>query len=321
MLTRRQMLARTLQGSSLFALGAVVPEFLLNTARATEPGRENVLVVLELTGGNDGLNTVIPYADDLYHRARPTLRLTRDQVVRVNDQLGLHPALRPIARMLEQGQLAIVQGVGYPNPDRSHFESMDVWHSADPNRRVGTGWLGRALPLLPDRSGGVPGVYLGRDRLPLALGGGEGNGVTLNDRQPFRLELGSDAARRQARRRLLDDQARAGLPAGEGLVRQVRDLARDLGVAVPEDATDNEDLLQFVRRRQVQTYTTMDRLREVLEGPQGPNPPPGQPAPPVAVDDPRFGPARFGTLNDKLNLVARLVQRGVGTRVFYLNLD
>src|SRR5262245_21989631 len=115
MFTRRQFLARMLQTSSLLALGPVVPQFLANTARAAETGRDTVLVVIELTGGNDGLNTVIPYADDLYHKARPTLRFTKEQVVRVDDHIGLHPALGGLGQLHQRSQLAIVQGVGYPN--------------------------------------------------------------------------------------------------------------------------------------------------------------------------------------------------------------
>src|SRR6516162_4973116 len=134
MLTRRQFLTRTLQGSSLVALSAVVPQFVARTARAAAPGKDNVLVVVEMTGGNDGLNTVIPYADDLYHAARPTLRLTKEQVVRVDDHIGLNPGMRSLEKLLSDGHLAIVQGVGYPNPDRSHFESMDIWQTADPAR-------------------------------------------------------------------------------------------------------------------------------------------------------------------------------------------
>src|SRR5436853_7614669 len=127
MLTRREMLLRTLKGSSLLAVGSVVPQFLVNTARAAEAGKDNVLVVVELTGGNDGINTVIPYADDLYHKVRPTLRQTRETVIRLDDHVGLHPALAALRPMWDAGQLAVVQGVGYPNPDRSHFEAMDIW--------------------------------------------------------------------------------------------------------------------------------------------------------------------------------------------------
>src|SRR6202051_4183884 len=156
MLSRRQLLTRTLQGSSLLALGSVVPQFVANTALAAQPGKDNILVLLHLNGGNDGLNTVIPYADDLYHKARTTLRKTKDQVLKINDHIGLNPSMRSFAQLLQQGQLAIVQGVGYPNSDRSHFESMDIWQSADPKRKTNSGWVGRAAATLQDTRRNVP---------------------------------------------------------------------------------------------------------------------------------------------------------------------
>src|SRR3954447_17251851 len=109
MFTRRQLLARTLKASSLVALGGVVPQFVARTAHAAAPGKDTVLVVVELTGGNDGLNTVAPYADDLYHQARPTLRQTKDAVIRLDDHVGLNPALQGLKPLWEQGHLAVVQ--------------------------------------------------------------------------------------------------------------------------------------------------------------------------------------------------------------------
>ncbi len=94
MFTRRQFLTDTLRASSLVALGSVVPQFVARTAAAAAPGKDNILVVLEMSGGNDGINTVIPYADDIYHKARPTLRQTKDTVIRLDDHVGLHPGLR-----------------------------------------------------------------------------------------------------------------------------------------------------------------------------------------------------------------------------------
>src|SRR4051812_47748913 len=118
MLTRRQLLTNTLKTSSLVSLGSVVPGFVARTARAAAPGKESILVVVEMTGGNDGLDTVIPYADDLYHKARPTLRQQKEQVVRLDDHVGLHSGMQALRPLWEAGQLAVVQGVGYPNPDR-----------------------------------------------------------------------------------------------------------------------------------------------------------------------------------------------------------
>src|SRR5438477_156150 len=202
MFTRRQFLTRTLQGSSLVALGAVVPQFVARTAHAAPAGKDNILVVLEMTGGNDGLNTVIPYADDLYHKARPTLRQTKDVVLRLDDHVGLHSGMQGLRPLWEKGQLAVVQGVGYPNPERSHFEAMDIWQSADPRRAVRTGWLGRTAVEFRNDAGGIPILHIGPSRLPLALTGAPGGGaVSVNDQNSFRLELG-EGGRQKARRRL-----------------------------------------------------------------------------------------------------------------------
>ncbi len=280
MLQRRDFLSAAFRSSTLLALGPVVPQFLADTARAAEPGQDTILVVVELAGGNDGLNTVIPYADDLYHKARPTLRQTKDQVIKVDDRVGLHPAMRNLDNLLKASALAVVQGVGYPNPDRSHFESMDIWQSADPKRQANSGWIGRSVADLQDKRGGIPVMQLGPNRLPLALQGAAGGVVSVNDGQTYRLNLGGQGGRQKARRQLLEDLAR---PAG--------------GAA--------DDLLQFVKRRQVQTYATLDRLQEVLRlPPQQQN-----------VQYP------FTPLLQKMQLVARLIAQGLGTRVFYVSLD
>src|SRR5438445_4296164 len=191
MFTRRQFLTRTLQGSSLVALGALVPQFVARTAQAAAPGKDNILVVLEMTVGNDGLNTVIPYADDLYHKARPTLQQTKDIVIRLYDHVGLHSGMQGLRPLWEQGHLAVVQGVGYPNPERSHFEAMDIWQSADPKRVVTTGWLGRAAVESDNQAGGVPILHIGPNGLPRAVNGApNGGAVSVNSAHSFRLELG-----------------------------------------------------------------------------------------------------------------------------------
>src|SRR5207248_7005283 len=177
MFTRRQFLTQTLRASSLVALGSAVPQFVARTAEAAAPGKDNILVVLEMTGGNDGLNTVIPYADDLYHKARPTLRQTKDKVVRLDDHVSLHPGLGGLRPLLDTGQVAVVQGVGYPNPDRSHFEAMDIWQTADPKRATPSGWLGRAVATAKNPTGGIPILHVGPGKLPLAVTGAGGSGA------------------------------------------------------------------------------------------------------------------------------------------------
>src|SRR3990172_2099264 len=114
--------------------------------KANEPGgKQTVLVVLEMTGGNDGLNTVIPFGDDAYAKARPTLRQPANRIKKIDDYVGLHPAMDGFAKLLEDGRLAVVQGVGYPNPSRSHFRSMDIWQAGSLADEPVQGWLGGAL--------------------------------------------------------------------------------------------------------------------------------------------------------------------------------
>jgi uncharacterized protein (DUF1501 family) len=143
--TRRRFLTASAATSSVLTFGGIAPAFLREAAVDNErDGR--ILVVVEMSGGNDGLNTIVPYRNDQYREARPKLGISESQVLQIDDQLGLHPSMRGFADLLEAGHLAVVQGVGYPNPNRSHFESMDIWHSCqrkDQNRA--DGWLGRYL--------------------------------------------------------------------------------------------------------------------------------------------------------------------------------
>jgi uncharacterized protein (DUF1501 family) len=131
--------------------------------------KDPILVVLQLSGGNDALNTVIPYSDPLYFDNRPNVRIPEDQVLPINDQIGLHPTMGPIKALYDEGKVAIIQGIGYPNPNRSHFRSMDIWHTCEPDKVGDEGWLGRALrDLDPTTENVLTGVNFGRG-LPRAL--------------------------------------------------------------------------------------------------------------------------------------------------------
>jgi uncharacterized protein (DUF1501 family) len=172
-LTRRRFLRMSLTAAPLVSLTPTVPLFVARAARAAEgaaPGR--VLVVVELVGGNDGINTVVPFADEGYAKHRKALRLPREQLIRLDGHVGLHPALKPLARAWEDGHLAVVQGVSYPNPSRSHFVSRQVWSTGrrDPGREPGVGWLGRGLDEAGDRL--APAVHVGEGTVvPVALRG------------------------------------------------------------------------------------------------------------------------------------------------------
>ncbi len=135
----------------------------------TSTKKEPVLVVLQLSGGDDALNTIVPYGDPLYFDNRPAVGIPETQVLPINDYLGFNPNLAPLKRLYDEGKVAIIQGVGYPNPNRSHFRSMDIWHTCEPDK-VGTeGWLGRAIKAIdPVAENVLTGVNFGRG-LPRAL--------------------------------------------------------------------------------------------------------------------------------------------------------
>src|SRR5207249_313674 len=199
---------------------------------------------------------VAPYGDDLYQKLRPTLAHTRREILKIDDYVGLHPRMPEMKALYEKKQLAIVQGVGYPNPDRSHFESMDIWQLADPKRSQTNGWLARTIPGMSVNEAGVPGMFIGQERLPLAMQGADGGVISLADRDSFHLKLSGNAP---PRKKLLED-----LNSGD-------------------DA--NADLAAFIRKRQLQTYTSLKKIEEALKdaGGQQPNQPqpfrPGRPQP------------------------------------------
>jgi uncharacterized protein (DUF1501 family) len=235
MFSRREFL----QTSTLVALAPTVPGFLAHTARAAAPVRDDrILVVVQLDGGNDGINTVVPFADEGYARSRTVLRLPVDRLHKLTREVGLHPALRDAARLLESGRLAIVQGVSYPNPNRSHFKSMAIWHTAnvdlprediaDAQTKASLGWIGRALDEGSRPAGGAPGaVFVGAGSLPAAL---------------------------RSRRSVA-----SAITRPEDSV-----LALTRGGAAAPEARRGDDLAAFVRRSTLDAYATSERMAEVL---------------------------------------------------------
>src|SRR5277367_3523107 len=170
--TRREFLRSTVLGS---ALSWTVPAFLANTFAALQAdaadsaaqivtGKDStILVVLQMAGGNDGLNTVVPYANDFYHNARPKIGLSAEKVLKVNGDIGFHGALGGFKNLYDAGNLAVVQGVGYPNPNRSHFRATEIWQTASDSDKIEKyGWVGRYFD--NDCAGADPavGVVIGR---------------------------------------------------------------------------------------------------------------------------------------------------------------
>lgn len=148
MQTRAGFLLGSLSGLTLVAknadfFGRALAQAPL--AGISGPAGDRVLVLINLQGGNDGLNCVVPYGMPQYYKYRPTIGISQSDVLRLNDQIGLNPAMKSLKAMFDNGQVAVIQGVGYPKPDHSHFRSQEIWQTADPESYSGTGWLGRYL--------------------------------------------------------------------------------------------------------------------------------------------------------------------------------
>ena len=131
--------------------------------------RKPSLVVIQLSGGNDAMNTVVPYTNGIYHDSRKAIHLTEDDVLDLDGTLGLNPSMGPMKSLWDEGKMAIINGVGYPKPNRSHFRSMDIWHTAESAHVADSGWLGRTIRELdPDARNVITGINFGRG-LPRAL--------------------------------------------------------------------------------------------------------------------------------------------------------
>lgn len=310
MFSRREFLLRTLQGSSLLALGAAghlsVPGFLAKSALAAEPGQERILVVVELNGGNDGLNTVIPYGDDAYHKARPTIGFTKNTVHAIDDYLGLHQSMSGIYSLFDVEQLAVVQGVGYPNPNRSHFESMDIWHAADPQGRRKDGWLARATADLKTQPGKIPAFHIGQQQLPLALRGG--TAAALHPDKPFGFGFSQQAIHVSADLNGASATVETPAPDKEALAHEK--LMREL--AELSSAGDAGSAADFTRRVSLDTYGTVDRLRELTSADFQ------RPDPMFTVRGRQIEYVRHG-LGYELQLVARMIESDFGARIYYVS--
>ena len=172
---RRKFIKNSALASSLFFVPSFVKAF---ETLATERLGYKRLVIIQLAGGNDGLNTIIPHNNDLYYNARPKLAITQD-IIKLTDDLGLHPSLSPLRSLFDNGELSIINNVGYPNPVRSHFRSMDIWQTASgSDEYLQSGWLGRYL----DKHGNKPFNAIEIDeQLSLAMKGEHFNGIATND--------------------------------------------------------------------------------------------------------------------------------------------
>ena len=264
--------------SAVISLGATAPLVFQQALAAANTGKDTILVVVQLSGGNDGLNTVIPFNDPIYQKSRPTLAIAPSDVLSIKDGLGFHPAARGLADLLEANQLAIVQGIGYPNPNHSHFESMDIWHTCQRKNKGNprtTGWLGRYLDTASSATGGDPSaLHLGAEKQPLALAADITRVPSISSLERFRLQ---------------DD--------GDGDIRKVAANLLSL------ERSNSDPLLSFI---QTSTTAALDASRRVEEARRDYQTP---------VEYPEHD------LATKLRTVAQLIDAGLKTRVYYLQLD
>ena len=290
MSTNRRAFLQQLGTAGIVSLGISPPAFLSRAAWAADaqskkPTGGRVLVLVQMAGGNDGLNTVIPHSDPEYYKARPALGIPKANVLKIDDSLGLHPQMSGFKELYDEGRLAIVQGVGYANPDRSHFRSMDIWHSARPDAEyTQDGWLGRGLDLTVEGHGGqMRAMALGTNRLPLALTAAKVNVPSIRDLAGYHLELGSGLEEnRKLQRRLMGEIAdRPGAGRGRG-------AAADL---------------DFLRKTALTAFSSADRLKEVTASYK------------PAATYPQTG------LGERLKVVAQIIAGELGTRVVFVSLD
>jgi uncharacterized protein (DUF1501 family) len=283
--TRREFVRLGLGSCTLLSCGMTVPGFLARSAAATPSGDRStgrVLVVLELNGGNDGLNTVVPYADDAYARHRPRLRIPTGSLHKLDDHIGLHPELFGLNELWKRGELAIVQSVGYPNANRSHFESMDIWQTAmlEPDERA-AGWLNRGVGRQAAATGGGSAIHVGDREIPRALTGDALAVHSLEGLDQLVRRIGMPERRdTTAHRAALDRVAR--MPRGEA-----------------------GSHLQFIQRSQVVTYASSARIEQILRSHGGKS----------DAGYPDTGLAR------RLRLVAQLIQAGLSTSIYYVQLE
>ena len=274
---RRGFLQSSAGGALAIGIGSAMPSCFLDAAESATSDDERILVVVQLSGGNDGLNTVIPYADDAYHAARPNLAISKSDVLTVDDDVGLHPSLQGVRDLLDDGQLAVIQGVGYENPNRSHFESMDIWHTCvRKDQPRDDGWLGRFLDLSTKTDGGdVPAIHLGAQQQPFALASQNVRAPTVKQLKEFQLR-GNDP---DSLRRLLGDRS------------------------TTQSRSTESNLLSFLRSSTQSAVAASERVTEAAAGYR---------------TEVQYPASRLG---EELRVVAQLIDAGMKTRIYYVQLD
>ena len=299
--TRREFLRRTVLGSSL---AWTVPAFLANTFSAlqaeaadsaiqTATGKDaTILVVLQMAGGNDGLNTVVPYANDFYHRARPRIGQKAQDVLKINGDIGLHGAMKGFKALYDAGQLSVIQGVGYPNPNRSHFRSTEIWQTASNSDRVEkNGWIGRYFDNACPGADPAVGVTIG-SQLPQAFFAAKPKGIVFNNPQNYRF-MANGAGTEESYKKLNELEMSSPLPddnSGGSIAMLPAGMPMTGGRAV-----------DFISRTALDAQHSSEEVRAIAARVQNQAEYPGS------------------QLGGSLKLVAKLIGGGLPTRIYYVS--
>jgi uncharacterized protein (DUF1501 family) len=298
--TRREFLRTSVLGG---ALSWTVPAFLANTFSAMQAEAENsatqiatghdsnILVILQMAGGNDGLNTIVPYSNDHYHRARPKLGLKR--ILKINDDIGLHESLAGFKDLYDTGELSIIQGVGYPNPNRSHFRSTEIWQTAaDAEKIESSGWLGRYFDNTCSGCDPTVAVNIGR-QMPQAFQAKHPVGVSLESPQSYRFisrEKGKGGEMTEESYRKLNE------PDSE----MAENAGGTIG-AIHGSVQSSCSALDFLERTALDAQVSSDKIRAIASRVENQATYPGS------------------QLGNSLKLVAKLIGGGLATCVFYVS--
>jgi len=301
--TRREFLRTSMLGvaatwtlpvfleKTFFALDAMAANVLTQTATGKDG---TILVVLQLAGGNDGLNTVVPYADDAYHRARPRLALPNEQILTIDHHVGLNPKLAGLKSLYEEGHLAIVQGVGYPNPNRSHFRSTEIWQTAsDADRNETHGWLGRYFDNCCSGADPTIGVAIGEE-MPQAFAAKNSTGITFSRPEQFRWRASASNTGHMSTEEIFFRQL-------NGFDEENTPAATDGASIGTLPGTSKSDLstLDFLQRTALDAQLSSDKILAIARKYKSTIPYPQ------------------GQLAASLNTIARMIAGGLTTRVYY----
>jgi uncharacterized protein (DUF1501 family) len=303
--TRRQFLRTSMLGAAatwtlpvflektFFALDAMAADALTQTVTGKDG---TILVVLQMAGGNDGLSMVVPYADDAYHRARPHLGFAADKTLKIDSHLGLNPKLTGLKALFDEGHVAILQGVGYPNPNRSHFRSTEIWQTAsDADRNITDGWLGRYFDNCCAGADPTVGVAIGEET-PQAFAAKTPTGVTFSRPEQFRWRT--------------SERNNGRISAEETFFRQLNEsgasedstlIATDgasVG-AIPGKAKSDLSTMDFLQRTALDAQLSSDKILTIARKYKS------------SVPYPQ------GQLAASLNIIARMIAGGLPTRAYY----